>query len=191
MANAENTKLTNTVTVAEYRKLEKDDDRSACGRFIVERFHERYFEPTVDAPTRHGFTLMAIGCLVIEALECFYQGRETSDRVNGEGGPGAMFESFFKRPTGLEGFGGDNNWFYKQIRCGILHQAETVGGWRIRRDCKLLDKDERLINATLFIRYLQNAVEDYAKQLETDDELWKNFRKKMNAVCENCEVPAA
>lgn len=190
MPNANDTKLTNTVTVADYRKMEEDGDRAACGRFIVERFHERYFEPTIDAPTRHGFTLMAIGCLVIEALECFYQGKKTSDRVNGEGGPGAMFESFFKRPTGLEIFGGGDNWFYKQIRCGILHQAETVGGWRIRRDCRLLDTNELLINATLFIRHLQSAVENYADQLQSDDTLWENFKKKMDAVCKNCEAPA-
>ena len=185
MPQADETKLTKTITVARYRELEKAEDRAACGRFLVERFHERYFEPTVNAPTRNGFTLMAIGCLVIEALECFYEGRKDSKGVSAE-----MFAEFFKRPTGLEAFGGSDNWFYKQIRCGILHQAETVGGWRVRRNCKLLDAGQRLINAKLFILTLQNAVAEYAKQLETDDELWKNFRKKMNSVCKNCEVPA-
>jgi len=186
MPQAEHTKLTNTVTVARYRELEKADDRAGCGRFIVQRFHERYFEPTVDAPTRHGFTLMAIGCLVIEALECFYEGKAHS-----KDGSAIMFEAFFKRPTGLEVFGGGKkDWFFKEIRCAILHQAETIGGWRLRRRGRVLDEAERVINAKRFVELLQAAVADYAKQLETDDKLWVNFRKKMDAVCKNCDRPA-
>ena len=121
---AAKTKLTNTITVAMYLELEAADDRAACGRFITQRFHERYFEPTVNAPTRHGFTLMAIGCLVIEALECFYEGK-----ANSKDGSAKMFQAFFQRPTGLEAFGqGTKDWFFKDIRCAVLHQAETVGG---------------------------------------------------------------
>lgn len=179
-----NTMLTKKVSVARYREMEKADDRAACGQFIVDRFYERYFEPTENAPARHGFTLMAIGCLVIEALESFYQGKKDS-----KGESAKMFEEFFKRPTGLRVFG-NGDWFYKQIRCGILHQAETTAGWRILRKGKLLDEDERTINATLFIRHLQAAVVDYAEQLEMDNKLWRKFRRKMNAVCENCVATA-
>lgn len=182
MHQAGTTKLTAKVTVARYRELEAADDRAACGRFIVDRFHERYFEPTENAPSRHGFTLMAIACLVIEALECFYEGKKDS-----KGESAKMIEEFFKRPTGLEVFGA-GDWFYKQIRCGILHQAETTGGWRVLRKGKLLHTQARTINATLFIRHLQAAVADYAEQLEIDAKLWRKFRKKMDAVCENCEV---
>jgi hypothetical protein len=28
-----------------------------------------------------------------------------------------------------------------------------------------------------------------SSQLQTDAALWRNFKKKMKAVCENCEVP--
>jgi hypothetical protein len=127
MPKMENTKLTKTVTVARYRELESAEDLVACGRSIVERFYERYFEPTVEAPARHGSTLMAIGCLVIEALECFYEGKKDSKRASA-----AMFAEFFKRQTGLEVFGqGKKDWFFVEIRCAILHQAETIAGWRL------------------------------------------------------------
>ncbi len=186
MPNATMTRLTNTVTVAQYQALEAADDRAACGRFIFQRFHERYFEPTINAPTRHGFTLMAIGCLVIEALECFYEGKAHS-----KDGSAKMFAAFFQRPTGLEAFGqGDNDWFYKEIRCAVLHQAETIGGWRLQRSGKLLDMGERVINAKRFVELLQCAVGNYAMLLENDEALWRNFKKKMAAVCVNCEVPA-
>ena len=184
-ATVENTKLTNTVTVARYRELEAAEDRAACGRFIVERFYERYFAPTVEAPAPHGFTLMAIGCLVIEALECFYKGKKDS-----KGGSAAMFAEFFKRQTGLEVFGqGKKNWFCVEIRCAILHQAETFAGWRLRRKGKLLDVDERVINAKRFLELLRRAVDDYAQQIQTDPALWKNFKRKMDAVCANCKAP--
>ena len=87
----------------------------------------------------------------------------------------------------LEAFGvGANGWFYKQVRCGILHQAEVVGGWRVLRRGPLLDTNERTINAKKFVDLLQEAVADYAAQLQTDAKLWNNFRKKMDAVCDNC-----
>jgi hypothetical protein len=159
---AAKTYLTKTVTVARYRELEAEGDktpagRAACGQFLVERFQERYFEPTTEYRKRHGFTLMAVGCLVIEALECFYEGEPDS-----KGKSRAMFERFFKRETGLECFGGGNDWFYKQIRCGILHQAETTGGWRVLRTGPLLNEQTHAINAKKFIDLLQAAVADYA-----------------------------
>jgi hypothetical protein len=189
MGSGTGIKLTKTVTVARYRELEAAGDlkpagRAACGQFLVQRFQERYFEPTVEYRKRHGFTLMAVSCLVIEALECFYEGEADS-----KGKSRAMFEAFFKRGTGLEGFGGGNDWFYKQIRCGILHQAETTGGWRVLRTGPLLDAQAHAINAKKFIDLLRAAVADYAKQLEADPVLWANFKKKMDAVCKNCEVP--
>lgn len=185
MAEPRSTKLTESVTVARYRELEAADNRGACGRFIVQRFHERYFAPALHAGTRHGFTLMAVGCLVIEALECFYQGKEHSKSQSK-----AMFKSFFERRTGLEDFGAKADWFFQDIRCGILHQAETTGGRRVRRAGKLLDAQARSINAYLFVLHLQKAVASYAQQLETDDKLWSNFRKKMDAICRNYEHPA-
>ena len=172
MAHADSTELAKGFTVKRYRELKAKGDRAACSQLIVRRFEERYFDPVVDHPKRHGMTMMAIGCLVIEALECFYQGRSDS-----KGKSEQMFESFLKRPTGLEALGGAKNWFYKQIRCGILHQAETDGGWRIQRRGPLLDTKMRVINAKRFIDLLQAAVASYARQLETDADLWKNFKK--------------
>jgi hypothetical protein len=69
----------------------------------------------------------------------------------------------------------------------ILHQSETRGGWRVLRKGPLLDTEGKAINATALLRALQLAVKRYAAQLETDEALWKNFRKKMNAVCANCQ----
>ena len=44
----EKTKLSSSTNVAEYRTLEAADDKAALGRFIVERFDERYFQPIMN-----------------------------------------------------------------------------------------------------------------------------------------------
>lgn len=180
---ADKTKLSSTVTVARYRELEQSDDRQALAQFVRDRFNERYFRPIESSPVadKHGFTIMAVCCLVIETLESFYQGKGDTKRHSKE-----MFSSFFERDTPLKVFGEGGDWFYKDIRCGILHQSEARGGWRILRNGPLLNMPTKRINATQFIRELSKAVDTYANQIQDDDALWKEFKKKMKAVCDNC-----
>lgn len=178
----DSTKLSSSTTVAHYRALEAEGNREALGRFIVERFNERYFEPIQRSPSKHGFAVLAIACLVIETIESFYQGRADTKRVSCK-----MFQDFFARDTVLKVFSGGNSWFYYDIRCGILHQSEARGGWRVLRKGPLLDKKEKAINATALMRELRQVVALYAAEIETDEEVWNNFKRKMSAVCENCK----
>jgi hypothetical protein len=69
--------------------------------------------------------MMAVSCLMIEALECFRQGWiDTKER-----GKGAQaFRLFFDTAEPLKEFRGYAPAFYTHVRCGILHQAETTGG---------------------------------------------------------------
>jgi len=182
---ADDVKLSTSMTVARYRALEQAGDRHALACFVRERFDERYFRPVEDSRSKHGFALMAIGCLVIEALESFYQGLADTRGKSAE-----MFRRFLNRGTPLRVFGGRNNWFYRDVRCGILHQAETRGGWRIRRAGALFDASTRTINASRFLRELRKQVEAYSNQLAQDDDCWKRFQIKMQAVCSNCASQA-
>lgn len=183
--NAAKTKLSSTVTVERYKELEQNDDRKALAQFVRDRFNERYFNPIESAPLKckHGFTSLAVCCLVIETLESFYQGRADTKGHSKE-----MFDSFFaNRGTPLKVFGGGNDWFYYDIRCGILHQSEARNGWHVLRSGPLLDMTtKKKINATKFIRELRKAVDAYAAKLVNDDQHWEAFKKKMKAVCDNC-----
>jgi hypothetical protein len=177
------TKLSSSVTVAQYKRLEESNERQAVAQFVRERFDERYFSPIESTPRekKHGFTILAVCCLVVETLESFYQGLGDT-----KGKSKDMFASFFSRDTPLKVFGGGNNWFYYDIRCGILHQSETRNGWRVRRTGPLFDPNDKVIDATKFLRELRRAVDTYAAQLVHDDRLWELFKKKMQAVCDNC-----
>lgn len=179
-ANA--TRLSSSVTVAQYLQMVDRDDREAAGRFIKERFDERYLSPLldVDRKHRHGFSMMAVACLAIEALQAFRLGLK-STKKNSEN----MFAAFFAQHPAFADFAGDG-WFYDHIRCGLLHDAEARGGWRILRMGSLVDKKARAINATRFVREVRNAVYAYADSLK-DDQRWKLFKRKMEQVVENCE----
>lgn len=183
------TQLSNSVTVGKYKQwVQQADEGSEEARrtivdFIIGRFDERYFNPVMNSCSKHGFTMMAVGCLVIETLEAFYQGLgDTTKRGECE----RMFKDFFGHVAGFSCFADSSVGLYKKIRCGILHQAEARGGWRIRRDGPLLDVANRTINAEIFILEWKKAVAEYASQLLTDAQLWSNFKKKMEQVCENC-----
>jgi hypothetical protein len=173
--------LSSSTTVARYLALVQAGDRLALGEFIRSRFDERYFAPVESSPKKHGFAMMAIGCAVIETLESFYQGLADTRGVSNR-----MFREFFRRPTGLAVFASDDDWFYRDIRCGILHQSETRGGWLVIREGPLLDASAKAINATRFLRELRKAVDSYALEIQTDGACWANFQRKMTAVCENC-----
>jgi len=192
----ENVLLSSSVTIAKYRRLEAEKNRAAIADFIVERFTERYITPLRGDPTiKHGFCTMAISCLMIEALESFWQGWPDTRWRSGE-----AFRSFFQRCSdqGLElgNFAGDSlaDDFHQGVRCGILHQAETTKGWRIRRRGPLYNPSTKTINATKFHDELEKALQIYCdtlKQADWDSAVWQNLRKKMVAVIENCNPGAA
>ena len=179
--NDDYTKLSSSVTVRNYKELEHKNDKAAISCFIKERFEERYFKFIDESQNVHGFTQLAICCLVIETLESFYQGRGNTKNFSAK-----MFSDFFSRETPLKVFASSNNWFYSDIRCGILHQGETLNGWRIRKSGSLLDNKAKTINAKQFTSELRKAVTVYAAQLIVSVESWKMFKKKMKVICRNC-----
>jgi hypothetical protein len=170
------TKLSSSVTINDYEAMVEAEDFEGLGRFVRERFDERYFLPVDSHARKHGFA-----CLMIETLESFYQGLGDT-----KGKSGRMFRDHFARggPLGVLGEGGD--WFYIDVRCGILHQGEVRNGWRVLRSGDPLDNGKRTINATRVLRAVRAAVDDYSRQLGEEPH-WSNFKKKMTAICANCE----
>ncbi len=179
--------LSSSVTVAQYRQFETDENREKIADFIMERFTERYITPLRgNRDRKHGFCTMAICCLMIEALESFWRGW---DHSNGKSESAFCF--FFDRSSNLSVFRGYASDFYKHVRCGILHQAETTNGWRVRRDGPLLDLATKTINATKFHDEMESCLLKYTDTLKASDRnsaIWKNLRKKMKAIISHCST---
>jgi hypothetical protein len=175
------------VTIGKYREWIKGNNKKKIAILVFNRFFERYIEPlnNISKTKKNGFCIMANCCLMIEALESFYNGwNDTESRSQ------LAFCNFFDRVSLFSDFHGYSGKFYKNVRCGILHQAETTGGWKIRRNGDLFDHNKLIINATKFLHLLKGYLEQYKRDLENSNwksGVWNNFRKKMDAIIKNCE----
>jgi len=178
------TLLSNNVTISNYLGMEKEKDKAGIIEFIRSRFTERYITPLrCDPELKHGFCTMAICCLMIETLESFWRGWDNSKKSE------LAFCSFFDRNQNLSTFNGYVTDFYKNVRCGILHQAETMNGWHIRRDGSLFEAQTKTINATLFHDEMEICLNYYCSTLEQSDwdsTTWEYFREKMKAIISHC-----
>ena len=88
----DDTKLASRFTVADYKKAYGKRDREAIAEAIRRRFTERYVSPVSKSKAKHGCTLMAISCLMIETLESFRQGWRSTDGLDEQ-----AFHLFFAR----------------------------------------------------------------------------------------------
>ena len=75
-------------------------------------------------------------------LPITYPAGSLANVLSGRGRSEEAFSSFFKEADLFKGFGGHEKKFYKNVRCGILHQAEATGRWTISRKGPLFDPRE-------------------------------------------------
>jgi hypothetical protein len=90
--------LSTSVTVKHYREFRGNKNRDAIANLIYEEFYERYLQPFKSNPAKHGFGMMACGCLMTEALYCYKKGRQQA----GEAG-GTAFNKAISAETQLAG----------------------------------------------------------------------------------------
>ncbi len=171
--------------------------------FVYKRFYYRYIKPFEYRSStmirsaasgkkvnkysllfKNGFSVMANSCLLIEALETFYRGW-----INSKNKSELAFLKFFSRDKNFREFADEDmpTIFYEHIRCGILHQGEITGGWKISRDDDedLLDMANKEINATKFIGNLKISLSNYREELNKagwNDEIWKAARNKIKSI---------
>jgi hypothetical protein len=179
----ESTLIASKFTVRQYRGAVANKDRDAVAEAIRRRFTERYIDPALNEKSRHGFTQVAIACLMLEALESFLRGWKKSIHQSEK-----LFVEFLEREPDFATLIGRGSEFFTNVRCGILHQAETTAGWRIGRRGDLFDGN-RTINADKFIRALQKVLNshcDALKRVSWGDKRWNAARRKLDHICDNC-----
>lgn len=180
--------LTSKVTVGQLKRwMQTKDDNSKMKiiELIHHRFYNRYIKHVQNIDS--GFPKMATSCLMIETIESFKQGLKNTKDISKK-----MFKDFFEtEETIFPGFKGIYADFYSNIRCGILHQAETTNGWRILRTGKLLDKEGKSINSTKFVNALNKSLDKYVQNLgssDFDSKIWEYAFIKLEDICKNCKV---
>jgi hypothetical protein len=128
---------------------------------------------------------MAIDCLLIQTQQSFREGK-----INTKGGAKQVFVNFLTQSNEFKNHfdAKEAKQFYYDFRCGILHQAETMGNtllWSVGSTLKGKNsKDVSYVNRTLFHDYLKKEIAAYAGDLRNigNQDLRKNFIKKMNYI---------
>ncbi len=176
------------IRVKDYQKLLADKNKAELAKFIYHRLHSRYINPfnlsddDYKKQYKNGFSIMANCCLLIETLQSFKNGLGDSN-----GQSKRLFKEFFDTENNFSDL--KNSSFYVNVRCGILHQGETTGGWKITREKKELLKN-KTIDAVIFGEVLENSLKEYQILLTTeawDSEIWDNFRTKMRRIIANTQ----
>jgi hypothetical protein len=138
-----------------------------------------------------GFAIMSLDCLLIETLEQFYKGNIRT----GAGMDEKAFFDFFQRSLKFKSFFDTQakaTVFYQQIRCGLLHQAQTKKKSTIHIlpeemlqwvNPKCLNEGIR-IQRKLFHAEVVGIYTSYVDKLKDQKELnlKRKFRRKMNYI---------
>ena len=185
------------ITAADVRDWIKDRvaHRNELAQFVFSRLHGRYIRPfkyedsTYKKSYKNGFSMMANSCLLIETFASFRERvfKDTNHKSE------KCFGWFFLTQDGFLEFseGGltkdqylsDNKIknkgipreFYRNVRCGILHNGETRNGWKIQRRGQLFDRETKTINAYTFMQGIEDSLNNYRKELldaQVDSEIW-------------------
>jgi hypothetical protein len=183
------------IRVKDIKKYLENKDKEKLADCINDRLYGRYLKPfDYDAEDykkeyKDGFVMMASCCLLVETYVSFINKALKDTR----GKTPHCFKYFFANVYRFNMFNdnGVPHDFYVNVRCGILHNAETRNGWVITRDKDkpVFDKDRKEINATKFANRLKWTLIDYSTKLKLsdfdNDEIWKNFRERLDFLFEN------
>lgn len=136
---------------------------------------------------KNGFLMMASCALCIETFAAFLNGDNETPAGKSVDGYKKVFQYAEDNNNSLADV--KNQAIYKHIRCGLLHQGETTGQFKITREKgnKLFDGD-KTINAYLFHKELVQLLRSYRDELVTAEytgSLWDNCRRKIRYIINN------
>lgn len=165
-----------------------ESDWNMAVAILKDRIEGRYLNQIdllSDNINANGFTIMALNCLLIETLYQFKEGKDkTPSCHNKEAYSDFLMQEFplvFNTKNIAESF-------YTDIRCGILHSAQTQNGSRLsdREDIVVSFEGNVLVVSVKGVSSLLKIYfEHYLQKLSDPNEvtLRKNFIKKMRFVC--------
>jgi hypothetical protein len=177
---------------------------TAYKQFYRERINTRYLHPMqfIEKASRHlgeGFSVLSLFCTLVEYLESFERGhsfryvnndRELQVYEYSQRQASQYFKDFLRNrepfaslipPALVESF-------YRDVRCGLVHEARTKGGWIVSSKSSggmLIAQDGSRI--TLYRQELLPALEvylsNYQQRLTTDPETQSAFIRKLDQLC--------
>ncbi|MDF1631425.1 hypothetical protein [Mycoplana sp. MJR14] len=164
----------------------------AFQEFFFERLESRYLKPirllqNEGSWEGEGFSIVSIQCAMLEFLAACRGGliyRHRNPQPPFEySASGDLFASFlaetvpfkalFTRDDALE--------FYRKVRCALLHEARTKGGWAIHASGQTgVDCSRKIVYRNTFQTLIENYIDGYGRDLLTDLDLQAAFVRKFN-----------
>ncbi len=186
------------VQSADYLKLNLTDKTSSdwdtAFEYMRLRLTERFIEPTDKlievekdlflTEKKYGFAILAIDCLLSETIQAFYEGITDST-----GHSKRLFIAFLRNRDNFKSHFTDDQQaihFYKNFRCGILHQAQTSADTKIWATGDLIMRIDRfvIVNRELYHKKIKEELSIYLTKLKRKDDttLLNNFKIKMDFI---------
>ena len=130
-----------------------------------------------------GFASMAIMCLLIETLYQFETGSNKTPPNNKD----EYAEFLTRNLSSIFDTKDKAKAFYSNIRCGILHSAETTEKSTLNTGKKVEMYSKRKLEVGVIGIYneLHSYFENYKKQIKSDLDMKKNFIDKMEHIYKN------
>lgn len=174
--------------------------QAAFDDYFVQRLDLRYLTPIKVLQENgtyqgEGFSIVAIQCSLIEFLESTAEGITYRWLPKGQSlgpyeyssskgifvaflGKRSPFSSTFDENAALD--------FYANVRCGLLHEARTKGGWRIRADGPngtVADVKKRTVYRNNFQRGLLEYIDSYRAAIQSNKAFQEAFIRKFDSLC--------
>lgn len=194
-----------------------NDDWNQAINIFKNRLENKFFEPIENIINRRtfkgeGFTILTVQCALIESLASFRTGQIFNHKKNGDSPSfeykqsGEIFENFltsasiFKDNFYIESADGqivkntpyNAELFYKQVRCGLMHEAKTKGNWIINANSKhdkldkifLVERNGKISILRTILHYrLKQYVNDYCEELKHENS--NNLRRFLGRKLDN------
>jgi hypothetical protein len=186
-------------TIKDWYEAKKSGDWDKMIQMFRDRINGRYlnFIKQMKEQPYSGFAVMALGCALLETLHQFYKGLESSNHAKWDGGRPMNNTNFYVLFLMESSFVFKDHFkdrshavtFYDHFRCGLIHQAETKGGSKIRRKKGALlfepTNDGLIVYRETFVDLLEREIISYVEHLKANDvpSLRERFTQKMDYIC--------
>ena len=167
--------------------IDSDDDtwRKALDilRSRIEGRYLRQIETLSDNICANSFTIMALNCLLVDALHQFKDGLRDSKNNSGE-----KYKNFLQDALSDTFDEQMAKRFYSDVRCGILHSAQTGNKARLTDNngyIVCIENDILLVSVHRFSQRIRDYFDDYTYRLSdrSNKMLRRKFIKKMDFIC--------
>jgi hypothetical protein len=206
-----NLKIAGNCTVDDWKALEKilicgkpDNWKLAYNAFFLTRIQTRYFDP-IETLIKHGgeegegFSIVALQCSLIEFLASTLEGKNYKHCKNDEArkklcdheycNSSKLFTHFLRTESPFKKHlrpSDRANHFYDNVRCPLLHEARTKGGWRIlagEGKGPVINYEDKIIYRNRLQEKFKKFVKNYGEKLPQCKELQKGFKIKFDGLC--------